>query len=193
MPQSVVAICNNALIMLGEETITALNDQTKAARLCNQRWDSVRDAVLRDHEWACVSTDAALAASASPPVSAWDFAYPLPPDFVRAIRVSTLDGVEITSWEIVGRNLLCNEKAPVILRYVQSTNQATLFDPLLSEALAARLALELCQSMVGSSSLMDAMAKLYQDKLRTARGVNARDVQPRTLQDSAWRKAKLGG
>ena len=64
MATSVIEICNNALVDLGEEPITSLADNTKAARLCNQRWPAVRDAVLRAHPWNCAVTLARLAASA---------------------------------------------------------------------------------------------------------------------------------
>ena len=38
MANSIIEICNSALTDLGEEPITSLTDNTKAARLCNQRW-----------------------------------------------------------------------------------------------------------------------------------------------------------
>ena len=38
---SVVDICNSALNMLGASTITALTEDSKAARVCNQRYDFI--------------------------------------------------------------------------------------------------------------------------------------------------------
>ena len=47
---SVVDICNSALNLLGASTISALtDDDTKNARLCNQRYEPVRNRIFRSH------------------------------------------------------------------------------------------------------------------------------------------------
>ena len=48
---SVVDICNEAMDLLGAATITALTENSKEARLCNRRFPTVRDQVLRAHPW----------------------------------------------------------------------------------------------------------------------------------------------
>jgi hypothetical protein len=194
MAESVVSICNNALGSIGELPITSLADNSKAARACNQRWPSVRDAVLRAHEWACCSTDVSLSASSTTPTSPeWDYAYPLPADFLRIIRVSTTDAVVVDSWEIVGREILCNETAPIIVRYVRREEDPLKYDSLLVEAFTARLAYEICPVMeIVSASLIAQLREAYKENLREARGVNARDVQPRALTTSRWSAAKTG-
>lgn len=194
MAESVIEICNNALGSIGESAITSLTDNTKAARACNRRWVSVRDSVLRSHEWACCSTDFSLVLSSTAPISPeWDYAYPLPSDFLRVIRV-TNDGAEVVDmWEIVGAELLCNEETPLVLRYVRRETNPVRYDPLLSDALAARLAWELCPMLkIVSASLVAQLRETYKEKLSEARGVNARDVQPRRLLESRWSIAKRG-
>ena len=44
-----VDICNSALNMVGASIITSLTEDSKAARVCNQRFTFVRDAVMRAH------------------------------------------------------------------------------------------------------------------------------------------------
>ena len=48
---SVVQICNGALNQLGASTILTLTEDSKNARLCNARFENVRDAVFRHHPW----------------------------------------------------------------------------------------------------------------------------------------------
>ena len=43
---SVVNICNSALNLIGASTISALTEDTKNARLCNQRYEPVRNRVF---------------------------------------------------------------------------------------------------------------------------------------------------
>ena len=48
---SVIEICNSALNQLGANAITALTENSKNGRLCNARYNTVRDAVFRSHPW----------------------------------------------------------------------------------------------------------------------------------------------
>ena len=43
---SAVDICNSALNMIGASTILALSEDSKAGRICNQRYEFVRDLSL---------------------------------------------------------------------------------------------------------------------------------------------------
>ncbi len=51
---SKVEICNSALNMLGANNITDITEDSKNARLLNQRYDPVRDAIFRSHAWNCL-------------------------------------------------------------------------------------------------------------------------------------------
>ena len=59
---SVVEICNGSLNQLGATTILSLTEDSKNARLCNQRYTQVRDAVFRSHPWNCLQKRVELAA-----------------------------------------------------------------------------------------------------------------------------------
>ena len=58
---SVVDICNSALNLLGASTISALTDDSKNARLCNQRYEPVRNRIFRGHAWNCLTKRVQLA------------------------------------------------------------------------------------------------------------------------------------
>ena len=44
---SIVDICNSALNQIGASNIISLTEDSKAARICNQRFEFVRDSVFR--------------------------------------------------------------------------------------------------------------------------------------------------
>ena len=48
---SVVDICNSALNQIGASNIISLTEDSKAARICNQRYDFIRDYVFLAHPW----------------------------------------------------------------------------------------------------------------------------------------------
>src|SRR3546814_2945523 len=99
---SVVSICNRALTLLGQKTITSLEDNSQAARLCVESYGPTRDAVLRDHPWNCAIARADLAALSEAPAFEFGRQFQLPPD---CLRVLELWGSR-ARWKIEGRRLL---------------------------------------------------------------------------------------
>ena len=51
---SIVDIVNNALNILGASTISSLTEDSKNARISNQRFENVRNRVFRSHPWNCL-------------------------------------------------------------------------------------------------------------------------------------------
>jgi hypothetical protein len=72
---SVVDIANSALNLLGASTISALTDDSKNARLCNQRYEPVRNRVFRSHAWNCLTKRVQLAQDTTAPVVEYSYAY----------------------------------------------------------------------------------------------------------------------
>ena len=64
---SAVDISNAALNTLGATNITSLDEDSKAGRLINQRYELVRDAVFRSHNWNSLIKRANLAQNAVAP------------------------------------------------------------------------------------------------------------------------------
>jgi len=192
MATSVIEICNNALLDLGEDVIMSLGDNSKAAGLCNHRWSGVRDAVLRSHPWNCAMAQAELAAGTVAPLWRWEYKYNLPVDFLRIIQVVGADGEEVCDWEIQSNIILCDEEAPLFISYVRCEVDPKKYDSLLAETLSARMAATLAYPLSGSTSLAQSYWKVYQDKLREARGVDAREGVPESVTPKNWLGAKLG-
>ena len=193
MAVSVIEICNNALLDLGEDTIMSLTDETKAARLCNQRWPGVRDAVLRTHPWNCCAAQAVLAAASEAPSWRWSAAYPLPVDCLRVLAVAGPDGRDVEAWEVAGRSVLCDAGAPLLLSYVRREADPQRYDALLCETLSARLSAVLAYPLSGSAALAQNCWQSYEKKLLEARGADAREGTPPEQAPASWLLAKLGG
>lgn len=192
MATSVIEICNNALTDLGEEAISSLTDSTKAARLCNQRWPAVRDAVLRAHPWNCATLQVELAASAGGAGWQYEASYPLPTDCLRVLSVCS-GGAAVGAWEVQAGAILCDENGPLQVAYITRIDDPRLYDPLLCEALTARLSATLAYPITASTSLAQSFWGMYADKLREARGVDAREASPVAAPaPTTWLAAKLG-
>ena len=64
---SVVDIANEALNIIGANTISALDENSKAAIVVNQRYSTIRDSVFRDHPWNSLTKRATLARDTETP------------------------------------------------------------------------------------------------------------------------------
>lgn len=172
---SVLDICNAALVDLGEEPIQNLNDSIKVARLCNQRWPAVRDAVLRAHTWNCATFEVELKAVDNPSINS-AYAFPLPEDCLR-VQMLRDEGQDMADgWEVQGRLVLCEERGPLELTYTRCMEDPRYYDALLVEAMTARLAATLAYPLTASTSLGQAFWNAYGEKLREARRVDREEV-----------------
>jgi len=139
-------------------------------------------------------TLAALQQSSTAPAWKWDFAYPLPADCLRVIEFVGEDEEDVSDWEVSGREILCDEDTPVYIAYIRREEDPTKYDPLLCKALSAALAAELAYPLSAGVTAMQAAQQRYDNALREARGVDAR--QGSSTDDTAnstWFKAKYGG
>lgn len=178
MAVSVVSICNSALNQLGASNITSLTEDSKAARICNQRYEYVRDSVFRAHPWKALTTRKTLSPDATKPAFEFDNAFTLPTD-PYCLRVLNLRYHDIP-YRLEGRKILCDEDT-VDLIYIARITDTTTYDSLLVETLTAAMAADLAYPIVGSTSLSQNMRAVYEDKLKEARFISATEGTPGSL------------
>ena len=172
---SEVETINSALNMLGATNIIARDEDTKSARVTNQRFDAVRDAVFRSHPWNCLVTRVAVAADSDAPAFDWSYQFTLPTD-PYCLRVMRLDYLNI-EFRVEGRKILTDEST-INLVYLARVTDPNQWDSLLNEAIAARLASEVSFALVQSTSLTANLYTLYESKLSEARFTDATEGTP---------------
>jgi hypothetical protein len=170
---SVVDICNSALNQIGASNIISLTEDSKAARICNQRYDYVRDSVFRAHPWNCLTRRIILAPDSDAPAFGFNNAFTLPTD-PYCLRVLNIRYFDIT-FRVEGRKILCDEDT-VELSYIGRVTDPAQYDMLLVESISSALAADIAYPLVGSTSLA-----LYERKLSEARLVDATEGTPQTI------------
>ena len=187
---SVVDICNEAMDLLGAATITSLTENSKEARLCNRRYETVRDHVLRAHPWNCAITRKTLAKDTDAPAFGFNSQFTLPTD-PYCLRVlsfwnSNVDN-ELAAYDsnvmfkVEGRKVLTNESTCKIT-YIARLTDSEQFDTLLSSAIAHRLAGETAYAITGSNNLSQGILALYESRLKEARTMDAMEGHPDQIQ-----------
>jgi len=199
---SVVDIANYALNTLGATNITTLDENSKAARIINQRYESVRDTVFRAHPWNCLLRRAELAKESTAPEFGYANQYALPTDpfCLRVLEFSngTLsypqDNMTSNSggpvFVIEGRKLLTDEGIAKI-KYVGRVTDPQQYEANLTETLAAKLAMEIAYALTGSNSIVQLTASLYDQKLKEARFVDGTEGAPQRIEASEFIEARL--
>jgi len=199
---SIVDIANYALNTLGATNITTLDENSKAARIINQRYESVRDTVFRAHPWNCLLRRAELAKESTAPEFGYANQYALPTDpfCLRVLEFSngTLsypqDNMTSNSggpvFVIEGRKLLTDEGIAKI-KYVGRVTDPQQYEANLTETLAAKLAMEVAYALTGSNSIVQLTAGLYDQKLKEARFVDGTEGAPQRIEASEFIEARL--
>lgn len=185
---SEVDICNMALLKVGAKPkIDSLIEDSDNARICNQFYAPVRDAVLRGHPWNCAEHRRIITSLADAPAFGYDYQFQLPvnPYCLRVLQVGE-DKEQPTKWKVAGRRLLYNESTAK-LKYTKRITDTNDFDPLLVDALAVSLAIKLAMPLAQSQSLVDSLVKeLELIVLPLARSIDAQESGEEELSVDTW-------
>lgn len=199
---STVDIANYALNTLGASNISAFDENSKVGRLVNQRYEAVRDSVFRAHPWNCLIRRIELAQDSTAPAYGYTYQYTLPTDpyclrvleFSNGAMTYPFDNMRSNNnrepFIIEGRKLLTDEGTAKI-KYVARITDPQEYDASLIEALAARLAMELCYAVTGSASMIQVTAGMYEAKLKEARFIDATEGAPQRVEASDFIEARF--
>jgi hypothetical protein len=181
------AICNQALALIGAQSITNFDDETLEAQACYRLYTQERDALLADHPWRFATFQAQLSQINGEPLLNYAYAYQVPGDLLRVLRVfSARDNVGGVAYQQVGDKLLA-DYSPLYIEYVRRVSEEGLtdsdFPPLVVKALvyhmAGALALAVKSDSSLSESMMDRAKKLTSDaRLADSRGASVERWHP---------------
>ena len=182
---SQVDICNLALTAIGHKTIANLDEQNEAARKCKVYYQQAVDATLRAYNWNCAMARAELAQETATPAFGYAYQYALPQECLRVLQLERLT----LKFKVEGKKLLTNEGTAKIL-YIKRIGAGEM-DPLLVDAVAARLAAELAYALSNNRSLAELMMEAYEKKKAEAGCIDAQEGTPDDLEVDSWLNARL--
>ena len=193
MALSVVDICNSALNLLGASTISSLTEDSKNARLCNQRYEPIRNRVFRSHAWNCLHKRVQLARNSTAPVVEYSYAYALPSDCLRVLKVhnGTTDSIKSAiDYKLEGRNIVTDE-GTVFIIYIALDTDPNNYDTYLQESISHQLAADLAYAVTNNATLADKYMTRADERLREARFIDATENSLGTIESSEFTDARL--
>ena len=189
---SVIQVANRALTKLGAARIISLDDNNKQARAITDCFEDLRDAELRAHRWSFAIKRDSLAALSDAPAYGFQYQYQLPSDFLRLDQIADqypdtiMDdyiGTETAEWAIEGDKILTSMVAPLKIRYGAQVTDPNLWDALFREALACRIAAEICEDLTQSDTKKQNAWSEWKRAINEAVKINAIERPPQMPPD----------
>ena len=189
---SVIDVANRALTKLGSARITSLDDDVKAARSINSCFYDILDAELRKNRWSFSMKRDSLAELSQAPAFGFEHQYQLPADFLRLdmlddrypdVVMDNYINYETAEYAIENGKILANIAAPLKIRYVYQCYDPNLWDALFREALACKIAWEICEDLTQSNDKRQLAIKEYQIAISDAVRANAIERPPQAVPD----------
>ena len=184
-------ICSIALQRIGQrQVVDDLNENTSAARACKVYYAGAREALLASFPWPWATRRSVLAATAATAPTGWGYAYVMPADcavaryvypgtrnpspdqrvpFARELGDDALGNPTV--------RLLLTDLSPATLVYTALVTNSTLFPPLFADALAWRMASDLCLAIPVEPQVGLQMQAGYAQAMRAAAGSQLRQQQ----------------
>lgn len=176
MPITQEDIANMALAVLDEAPIVSLEDDNKAARLCNLHFELTREAELTKHRWVFAEvTEEIIGTDTGSGDGTLNWSYELPEDALRLLPL-TYDGMFFgipISWEQRDGLLYTDQDTPRLIRYIANMTEPNDWDALFTEVLIGALAIKLAYPLTHKTGMIQIAQGAYDRALESALMANA--------------------
>jgi hypothetical protein len=180
MALSALALFSRALLKIGAQPISSLEEGTAEAEVAANLYPGARDALLSCHPWSFATGQMDLNRLKAVPVADHANAFQLPAGLLRAISAGSGRGRGITYRIQEGR--LHADSVHVTLTYIFRPAESE-FPPFFASALVARLAAEFCLPLTENTSRAEMLQRLAEAELRQARLADSQQQTAKALTD----------
>lgn len=179
---SKTTIANITLSKIGQPRVANIETENiKAARVVNNAWDIIRDAVLRAYPWNFALKRVSLAPDAEAPSWQYTYAYTMPADFLA------LDLIQYNpDYSFEDNKIITNEGPTLYIRYIARIENTESWSADFNEAFATKLASVASEEITQSNTKKDALANAYENLIRVAYRTDAKENPIATLEEDAW-------
>ena len=184
---SETSVANACLTLLGERRINDLEENSKTANVLKERFDEVRDSLLRRHPWNFATKRISIAKDVAAPVWGFDNQYTLPADLLRLLNVENPNHWPYT---VEGRKVVTDLESPLEVVYTGRITAVDQMDVLFRQALAAELAADVAESITGDDQKVNTLQQIVAGKIREARNTDGQETSPRNIESSEWLDAR---
>lgn len=161
---SKTAICNRALINLGQAPISSIDEEGPVSNALNQIYNPIRKGLLRSHPWNFAMKLNQPNEMVDAPLFKWGHSYQLPNDCLRIWTISCAQ----YKWKRFADKIYTDDSS-VNLIYISDVTDTEKFDSVFEDCLALSLAIESVFYFSGSTSLLGDLRQRFKDRLNEAK------------------------
>lgn len=211
-----IQIANLGLGWLGVSPIASFDETSRPAELVNEQFEGLRDAVLEERDWSFAIGRLSLSLDpVQPQASSYSGRYVLPSSVIRVLRAWEGSSIGLRAisqdvaeesgldWQIeaapanedgtgtVGRYIVAATTAnPLEIKALLRTEDSGMWTPGFCQALAARIAADLCIPITQDKVLARDMWALYDKKLTDAAANDGRQGAPQKIRSNYLKNAR---
>lgn len=190
-------VWKQALIHLGQATITTLTDDVEARYVFDTAWDGVVEEAFNEGDWNFAKKSGALVASATGTVApGWTYVWDYPTDYLRTLAVSQYAGFRDPFREYLDEGgFLHSNTTPIYLRYISDDKMDSVEDwpTMFWRYVAMKLAHETCDRITNGATTQDRLEARLQKALRQAKSVDARNENNKVIYPGSWLRSRRSG
>ena len=192
MADSKFDICNQALVLVGANTITSFTESTTESKVASQLYESTLENLLTRCRWRFSTKQEQLSRKTNKPLGRYSAAYTLPADALVMNTVTIADNV--IQYDRYQDEIFCDASSTdiVIADYTFQPSEAD-FPPYFKTALV----LELASLFAGAIARNDSLSVLYQRKaqaqLSVAKSLDSQAQTTRKVDTDRFRNRRNTG
>lgn len=162
MTDSKFDICNQALVLVGANTITSFEENTTESKVANQLYETSLENLLSRCRWRFATKQQQLSRLTETPTARWSAKYSLPSDALILHTVTIGDNV--IEYDRYSTEVFCDATSAdiVVADYTFQPSEAD-FPPYFKQALV----FELASLFAGAIARNDQLSTLYQNRAMT--------------------------
>jgi hypothetical protein len=187
---SQTGICNRALEKLGEQPIVSISDGTKQAQALKRVYQDSLEALLVEYPWHFAKKRAALPAAAARPEWGFNYAYPVPADFLRLLAIKDGPAFSLEAGPSGSQAILSDATAPLSILYLYAVSDPGRLPPHFVEAFSSKLAFDIAEDLTQSNTKKDILAQLFAADLLKAKRINGLQKAPDAFPSFSWLTAR---
>jgi len=182
-------ICNQALVLVGANTITSFSQNTTESIVANQLYETTLEDLLTKCRWRFASKQVQLSKNTTNPDARYESSYALPSDAILIHTVTVSDQVII--YDRYGQNIFTNTTSSdtVIADYTFQPSES-IFPPYFAKVLVFELASLFGGAIVRNDQLANLYAQRAVAQLQQAKAIDSQAQTTRRVQVDRFRNVR---
>ncbi len=176
MSFSSIELCSKALNKIGANSITSFDDGTVEAEICESIYLTLKHKLLSLYSWSFATKMAKLSSVESEEKYGFCYAYILPVDFLRAVKIASN-----MKYKIAGSYLFSDDEN-VELEYIADVEE-DYFSPLFVSSFIYLIAAELSISLLNDTSKYTLFYRLFNSEIKEAKSVESMQESNKTIRN----------